>query len=58
VGAVQVALVVQKPSTRNRTNNPTTIQVLDETFTPPDQAHQYAVYTQTIYLRNVAWNAQ
>jgi prepilin-type N-terminal cleavage/methylation domain-containing protein len=58
VGAVQVALLVQKPNTGNRTNNPTTIQVLDETFTPPDQAHQYAVYTQTIYLRNVAWNAQ
>jgi hypothetical protein len=58
VGAVKVALLVQKPNTGNRTNNPTTLQVLDETFTPPDQAHQYAVYTQTIYLRNVAWNAQ
>jgi len=57
VGAVKVALLVQKPNTGNRTNNPTTIQVLDQTFTPPDQAHQYAVYTQTVYLRNVAWNA-
>jgi prepilin-type N-terminal cleavage/methylation domain-containing protein len=58
VGAVQVALLVQKPNTGNRINNPAALQVLDETFTPPDNTHQYAVYTQTIYLRNVAWNAQ
>lgn len=56
VGAVQLALLMQKPNTGNRTNNPATISVLDETFTPPDQKHQYTLYTQTVYLRNIAWN--
>lgn len=57
VGAVQFALLMQKPNTGNRTNNPPSIKVLDETFTPPNNQNQYALYTQTVYLRNVAWNA-
>lgn len=58
VGAVQFALLLRKPNTGNRTNNPASIQVLDETFTPPDSRYQYSLLTQTVYLRNVAWNAQ
>jgi prepilin-type N-terminal cleavage/methylation domain-containing protein len=56
VAAVQFALLMQKPNTGNRTNNPSSIQVLDETFTPPNNQDQYTLYTQTVYLRNVAWN--
>lgn len=58
VGAVQFALLMRKPNTGNRTNNPAQIQVMDETFTPPDNRFQYSLYTQTVYLRNIAWNAQ
>ncbi|WP_298292685.1 PilW family protein [Thiomonas sp.] len=57
VGAVRFALLVRKPNTGNRTNNPASIAVLDETFTPPGPQFQYQLYTQTVYLRNVAWNA-
>jgi prepilin-type N-terminal cleavage/methylation domain-containing protein len=58
VGAVQFALLMQKPNTGNRTNNPASIQVLGANFTPPNNQYQYTVYTQTVYLRNIAWNAQ
>lgn len=57
VGAVQFAMLMSKPNIGNRTGNPASISVLDETFTPPNNQNQYAVYTQTVYLRNVAWNA-
>ena len=57
VGAVEVAYVVRKPNTAGRTGNPATLSVLDETYTPPaGNAWQYQVFTQTVYLRNVAWN--
>ena len=57
VGAVEVAYVVRKPNTASRTGNPATLAVLDETYTPPaGNAWQYQVFTQTVYLRNVAWN--
>lgn len=57
VGAVRFALLMRKPNTGNRTNLPASIAVLDETFTPPGPQFQYELYTQTVYLRNVAWNA-
>ena len=57
VGAVEFAYVVRKPNTAARTGNPATLQVLDETYTPPaGNAYQYQVFTQIVYLRNVAWN--
>jgi prepilin-type N-terminal cleavage/methylation domain-containing protein len=57
VGAVELAYVVRKPNTAGRTGNPATLSVLDETYTPPaGNAWQYQVFTQTVYLRNVAWN--
>ena len=57
VGAVEVAYVVRKPNTGARTNNPASLSVLDETYTPPaGNAWQYQVFTQIVYLRNVAWN--
>lgn len=57
VGAVEFAYVVRKPNTASRTGNPATLQVLDETYTPPaGNAYQYQVFTQIVYLRNVAWN--
>ena len=57
VGAVQFAYVVRKPNTASRTNNPATLAVLDETFTPISRnLYQYQVFSQTVYLRNVAWN--
>ncbi len=57
VGAVEIAYVVRKPNTASRTGNPATLAVLDETYTPPaGNAWQYQVFTQTVYLRNVAWN--
>ena len=57
VGAVEFAYVVRKPNAAARTGNPATLQVLDETYTPPaGNAYQYQVFTQIVYLRNVAWN--
>jgi prepilin-type N-terminal cleavage/methylation domain-containing protein len=57
VGAVQFAYVVRKPNTASRTNNPAALAVLDETFTPASgNLYQYQVFSQTVYLRNVAWN--
>lgn len=57
VGAVRFALLLRKPNTGGQTNNPTSITVLDQTFSPPGTQFEYALYTQTVYLRNVAWNA-
>ena len=57
VGAVELAYVVRKPNTARHTGNPASLAVLDETYTPPaGNAWQYQVFTQTVYLRNVAWN--
>ena len=57
VGAVEFAYVVRKPNTGHRTNVGAPLQLLDETFTPPaGKAWDYQVFTQTVYLRNVAWN--
>ncbi len=57
VGAVEFAYVVRRPNTAGRTGNPTSLKVLDETYTPPaGNAYQYQVFSQVVYLRNVAWN--
>lgn len=57
VGAVELAYVLRKPNTARHTGNPASLTVLDETYTPPaGNAWQYQVFTQTAYLRNVAWN--
>lgn len=57
VGAVEFAYVQRKPNTAKRTGNPATLQVLDETYTPPaGNAYQYQVFSQTVFLRNTAWN--
>ncbi len=57
VGAVEVAYVVRKPDSAGRGGNPATLSVLDETYTPPaGDTYQYQVFSQVVYLRNVAWN--
>ena len=57
VGAVEFAYVLRRPNTAGRTGNPASLSVLDETYTPPaGNAYQYQVFSQVVYLRNVAWN--
>ncbi len=55
VGAVEFAILIQRKNVGQRTNTPTSIQVLDTSYTT-NPAYEYTLFSRTIYLNNVAWS--